>query len=201
MESRWDHDWHGQKAHHLPTSADRTPPMPTSVYAATKLAQEHLLTAWAGAHDVPLSVLRLQNVYGPRQSLSNPYTGIVSLFSRLARAGERIPVYEDGAITRDFVFIDDVVAALVAGLGSIPETRRLLDVGSGERTTICDLAREVAQFHGAPEPQITGQFRDGDVRHAACSIDATTAELGWSPQWSLSAGVAGLQEWISSQED
>ena len=96
----------------VPSRADRTEPAPSSVYGATKLAQEHILAAWAGAHDVRLSTLRLQNVYGPGQSLTNPYTGIVSLFSRLARDGASIPLYEDGEITRDFVYILDVVSAL-----------------------------------------------------------------------------------------
>ena len=100
---------------------------------------------------MPLSVLRLQNVYGPGQSLTNPYTGIVSLFSQLARDGESIPLYEDGEITRDFVLIDDVVSALVAALDAPPSTPvRTLDVGTGVRTTIRDLATTVAQFHQAP---------------------------------------------------
>ncbi len=147
-------------------------------------------------------MLRLQNVYGPRQSLSNPYTGIVSLFSRLAREGQSIPLYEDGDITRDFVYIDDVVSALVAAIATPPEGHmRTVDVGSGVRTTIGDLAREVAAYHSAPEPHVTGQFRDGDVRHASCTVDATTGTLDWSPAWSLRDGVAGLQEWISTQLD
>ena len=85
------------------------------MYGATKLAQEHVLGAWVASHDSRLSVLRLQNVYGNGQSLTNPYTGIVSLFSQLARDGKSIPLYEDGEITRDFVFIDDVASALAAG--------------------------------------------------------------------------------------
>ncbi len=103
----WDH---GDDAAHVPNTVAGTHPNPINVYGATKLAQEQILAAWTGSHDTRLSVLRLQNVYGPRQSLSNPYTGIVSLFSRLAREGESIPLYEDGDITRDFVHIDDVVA-------------------------------------------------------------------------------------------
>ncbi len=103
----------------LPSSSRRTEAHPTSIYAATKLAQEHMLLAWAAAHGSALSVLRLQNVYGPGQSLTNPYTGIVSLFARLARARRPLEVYEDGRIVRDFVFIEDVVDALAAAVESL----------------------------------------------------------------------------------
>lgn len=196
---RWDH---GEGAEHVPNSVAGTQPNPINVYGATKLAQEHICCAWTGSHDTRLSVLRLQNVYGPRQSLSNPYTGIVSLFSRLAREGRSIPLYEDGDITRDFVYIDDVVSAIVAAMTRPPaDHQRIVDVGSGVRTTIGDLAREIAAFHGAPEPHVTGQYRDGDVRHASCTVDDTVAALDWSPRWDLPAGVAGLQAWIATQLD
>lgn len=191
---RWDFD-----GVHVPNSATTTVPNPSSVYGATKLAQEHILGAWAGSHDTRLSVLRLQNVYGPGQSLTNPYTGIVSLFSQLARDGKSIPLYEDGEITRDFVYIDDVADALVAALADPPATTRTLDVGTGVRTTIRDLAHAVRDYYDAPDPVINGQFRDGDVRHAACDIEATTAQLDWEPQWSLERGVGALQEWIAAE--
>src|SRR5947208_6278577 len=93
----------------LESSSDHSESRPSNIYAATKLAQEHILAAWAAAHDTNLSVLRLQNVYGPGQSLTNSYTGIVALFARLAREHHTLEVYEDGQIVRDFVFIDDVV--------------------------------------------------------------------------------------------
>lgn len=177
-------------------------PAPVSIYGATKLAQEHLLSAWAGSHDTALSVLRLQNVYGPRQSLTNPYTGIVSFFSQLAREGRSIPLYEDGMITRDFVYIDDVVSALVAAVDHAPSGEdggfRLADVGSGRATTIRELAEVVAAFHAAPEPHVTGQFRDGDVRHASCA-PSVLGDLDWTPVWSLEDGVSALQRWIAEQ--
>ncbi|CAM3503589.1 NAD-dependent epimerase/dehydratase family protein [Nocardioides zeicaulis] len=196
---RWDH---GEGAVHVPNSVAGTHPSPINVYGATKLAQEQVLSAWTGSHDTRLSVLRLQNVYGPRQSLSNPYTGIVSLFSRLAREGRSIPLYEDGEITRDFVYVDDVVSALAAAIAQPPAGHlRTVDVGSGVRTTIGDLAREVARYHSAPEPHVTGQYRDGDVRHASCTVEATRGEFDWQPAWSLRDGVAALQEWIATQLD
>jgi len=185
----------------LPSESTRTWPAPTSVYGATKLAQEHVLRAWAGAHDVSLSVLRFQNVYGPGQSLTNSYTGIVSLFSQLARRGEAIPVYEDGLITRDFVFIDDVAASLAAVMGrdlSIADVSTH-DIGSGIATTILELAGAIAAYYDAPAPRVTGQFRDGDVRHASCDISRSTTELSWSPTVDLTTGVGRLQEWISTQ--
>ncbi|CAJ4791681.1 NAD-dependent epimerase/dehydratase family protein [Burkholderia pseudomallei] len=125
----------------LPSRADRTEPRPTSVYGATKLAQEHVLRAWSLATKTPLSILRLQNVYGPGQSLTNSYTGIVALFSRLAREKKVIPLYEDGNVTRDFVSIDDVADAIVATLVRTPEALSLFDIGSGQATSILDMAR------------------------------------------------------------
>lgn len=192
--------WDFEGAVSIPSSASTTPPSPTSVYGATKLAQENVLRAWAASHDVGLTILRLQNVYGPGQSLINSYTGIVSLFSQWARAGKSIPVYEDGLITRDFVFIEDVVTAFAEVVRRGPRGwGTTLDVGSGLGTTILELARTIAAFHSAPEPHVTGQYRDGDVRHAHCSIDETLAALEWRPEWSVERGVAALQAWIAAQ--
>ncbi|WP_291044044.1 NAD-dependent epimerase/dehydratase family protein [Herbiconiux sp.] len=196
--------WDFAGARPLPSTAALTVPKPTSVYGATKLAQENILSAWVNARDTALTVLRLQNVYGPGQSLVNSYTGIVSLFSQLARRGESIPIYEDGLITRDFVYIDDVADAFVAALAEEPATgieagTPTFDVGSGVGTTILQLAEAIAAYYSAPAPHITGKYRDGDVRHAECRIDATLGALEWEPRWPLDRGVAGLQEWIGSQ--
>ena len=192
--------WDFPDAVSLPSSARNTVPAPTSVYGATKLAQENILRAWGGSRDVPVTVLRLQNVYGPGQSLINSYTGIVSLFSQWAREGKTIPLYEDGQIVRDFVFIEDVADAFVAAISSGPEHQGLpLDVGSGIASTIEDMAVSIANYYGAPSPVINGKYRDGDVRSASCSIDETLHELNWSPHWSLDAGVAALQDRISKE--
>ncbi|GAA2115208.1 NAD-dependent epimerase/dehydratase family protein [Nocardioides bigeumensis] len=194
--------WDFPGARHLASSVLSTTPNPGNVYGATKLAQEHVLAAWTGSHDVDLSVLRLQNVYGAGQSLTNPYTGIVTLFSRLARKGTSIPLYEDGEITRDFVHIDDVADALAAAIADPPaDGRRALDIGSGERTTIRDLATVIASFHSAPAPHVTGEFRDGDVRHAACDVSPALRELGWAPRVSLAEGIGRLQEWMADRLD
>ncbi len=153
-------------------------PNPTSVYGATKLAQEHILAAWCGAMQVPLSVFRLQNVYGPGQSPFNSYTGIITLFHRMARKAQTLEIYEDGEIGRDFVFIDDVVVALMAGLRQPPAGLRTLDVGSGVVTTIAEAAKSIAAMHGAPDPQISGKFRDGDVRWAVADGAPLEQSLG-----------------------
>jgi dTDP-L-rhamnose 4-epimerase len=186
----------------MPFAAGVTEPRPTSVYGATKLAQENVLSAWCLSFDVKPIILRLQNVYGPGQSLINPYTGIVSLFCRLAREGKSIPVYEDGAIVRDFVLIDDVAAAIDAALArsdQLPVGAAPYDIGSGEPTTIANVASWISRRYEAPEPQVNGAFRYGDVRHAACRIDRSVAELGWKPAWSLDRGLEALVNWIELQ--
>jgi dTDP-L-rhamnose 4-epimerase len=191
-------EWDFAGATGVPSAATTTVPTPTSVYGATKLAQEHILSAWAGARDAALTVLRLQNVYGPGQSLSNSYTGIVSLFSQLARAGSSIPLYEDGAIVRDFVFIDDVAAAFSAAFDLGPVGRpAALDIGSGSATTISELASVIARYYDSPAPHVTGQFRDGDVRYAGSDISGARTALGWSPKVGLDGGISLLQEWIA----
>jgi dTDP-L-rhamnose 4-epimerase len=190
--------WDFPAARSLPSAAAVTRPDPGSVYGATKLAQEHVLAAWCRARSVPLTVLRLQNVYGPGQSLTNSYTGIVALFSQLARAGEAIPLYEDGRVTRDFVYIEDVASAFHAALLGPREPLVVADIGSGVGSTIQDMAQELAAFHGAPAPVVNGRFRDGDVRHASCSIEDARRLLGWEPQWPLARGLAGLQSWIET---
>jgi dTDP-L-rhamnose 4-epimerase len=185
----------------LASRAGLTEPRPTNIYAATKLAQEHMLAAWTAAHDAKLSVLRLQNVYGPGQSLTNPYTGVVALFARLAREQRPLEVYEDGRIVRDFVFIDDVVDALLASVQRPATEPRCLDIGSGIATTIHELARKIAAICDAPEPTVVAKFRDGDVRAASCTIDAAKNELHWHPKWALEDGLRALLEWIDGQPE
>lgn len=189
----------GEPAVPVPSCAARTEPRPTNIYAATKLTQEHILSAWTSAHDSPLSVLRLQNVYGPGQSLTNSYTGIVALFARLARASQQLEVYEDGQIMRDFVYIDDVVSALFAAIERPADDFRRLDVGSGVVTTIHELASTIASACDAPEPVVVPKFREGDVRAASCDIDLTTRELDWHPAYTLDEGLQKLLEWIRQQ--
>lgn len=192
--------WDFSELSPVPSAAQETWPHPTSVYGSTKLDQEHLLSSWGAANNVPITILRLQNVYGPGQSLSNPYTGIVSLFSQLARNGKSIPLYEDGNIVRDFVLIDDVVSALVAA-SQLQQKEAVLtcDVGSGVPTTISQVATWLSDFYDAKPPHVTGQFREGDVRYAACNIDPTIQLLGWKPQHNLEEGLLKLQQWLQDE--
>lgn len=198
MLERGEWDFPGLTA--LPFRSREVTPSPTSVYGATKLCQEDLLKAWCLAMGVTPVIYRLQNVYGPGQSLINPYTGIVSFFAQRAKAGEVIPVYEDGRIVRDFVFIDDVTVALVQGIQHSGATQHAYDIGSGEGTTILRLAQLMAAHYGAPEPEINGMFRNGDVRHASCVIDDAVEALDWSPRVPVEEGVVRLAQWIDEQE-
>lgn len=194
--------WDFPNATSLPSAAAVTEPRPTSVYGATKLAQEQILTAWAGARSVDVTILRLQNVYGPGQSLINSYTGIVSLFSQWAESGKTIPVYEDGQITRDFVYIDDIASAFVAAIKDVSRpVLRTHDVGSGHGASILELASIIAEYHGAPQPQINGAFRDGDVRHASCSVEDTINSIDWAPRVNLREGIDRLQKWMKDQDE
>lgn len=174
-------------------------PDPANVYAATKLCQENLLGAWCGSMDVEFVRFRLQNVYGAGQSLINPYTGIVSLFARLAKAGKQIPVYEDGNIVRDFVYIDDVARAIAAGVLRGKTNRYPYDVGLGKETTILEIAAAIAKHYGAPEPVITSQYREGDIRAGWADISVTSKELEWQPQIDVQTGIEMLCRWIDEK--
>lgn len=191
--------WDFPDAEPVAMAAATTRPAPASVYGATKLAQENVLTAWAQSFHVQPVVLRLQNVYGPGQSLINPYTGIMSLFCRLAKAGESIPLYEDGQVRRDFVLIDDVARALVAATTAADPGSLPIDVGAGEHQTIARAAELIARHYGAPAPHVTGQYRQGDVRHAWADVDHAAQVLGWRPQVGLDEGITRLAEWIDAR--
>lgn len=184
------------KLNPLKHAAATVVPNPTSVYGSTKLAQEHILGAWCSAMQVPLSVFRLQNVYGPGQSPFNSYTGIITLFHRQARQGATLEVYEDGQIGRDFVYIDDVVRALRSGIDTPPAERHFLDVGFGETTTILDAARAISKMYGAPEPVVCGKFRDGDVRWATADVAPLAETLGVKAQVVFSEGMRRVGDWL-----
>ena len=196
-EARWDFDGpSGEKAVALPHRAGSTFPNPTSIYAATKLAQEHILGSWCEAFGVPLAILRFQNVYGPGQSPFNPYTGITNIFHKVAARGQAIDVYEDGNIGRDFVFIDDVVEACAASLFDQSADSFTCDVGYGSPLTIHAAAKIIAGLHKAPEPFISGKFRDGDVRWAVADANAMKSALGIAPRTNFQTGAKLVGDWL-----
>lgn len=198
-EGRWDPVApDGTPAEPVAARAGVTEPRPVSVYAATKLAQEHVARAWATGHGVPLSILRLQNVFGPGQSPSNAYSGVVALFAATALRGGTIDVYEDGAIVRDFVYVDDVATALAGAVEAPPLTERLVDIGSGSPTRLVDLAGLIAARCGAPEPKVSGRYRPGDVRAASCDIAAAAADLGYTPAWPVERALPPLLDWVGA---
>lgn len=180
----------------LPMSAGTVPERPVSVYGATKLAQEHLIRAWTVASGSELVTLRFQNVYGEGQSLTNSYTGILSLFCRIARSGGVIPLYEDGRMLRDFVHVDDVARSVAAAISAREYSVMPIDIGSGEPTTIESAARAIATHFGAPDPIVTGQFRGGDVRHAFADVAAARDLLGWSAEVMVPDGLVRLATWV-----
>ena len=182
----------------VPSVAGSTEPRPTSIYGATKLAQESILLSWCTALEVPATVLRLQNVYGPGQSLTNSYTGVIALFARLALAGSEIEVYEDGQITRDFVHVSDVASALASAVDRVPIDTRLLDIGSGNPTTIGRVANQIAALAESPTPRISGAYRLGDVRAASCSIEQAREVLGYHPARGVEEGLSELLDWVAT---
>lgn len=174
---------------------------PASVYASTKLMQEYMLKQAFWGTDVSVGILRLQNVYGPGQSLNNPYTGVLSIFCRQIQEGKTLAIYEDGEITRDFVLVDDVARAF-AMMGTADEVpQEILDIGSGEPATILDIARRLLALFDAPTDRLTisGAFRPGDIRHAVADISLAQEKLGWKPQVSLDDGLARLAEWSRAE--
>lgn len=195
--------WDFANAEPVAARAGETRETASNIYGVTKLGQEGVLAAWCGAHDVDLTILRLQNVYGPGQSLINPYTGILALFVRLAASGEAIPVYEDGGMLRDFVHIDDVARAFAATLQTTHEagTTRTYDIGTGVPVRVLDIARQIAQSLGAPPPHVTGAFRDGDVRHAWCTIEDAARELSWRPEIDWRMGVTQYARWYTDDQN
>jgi dTDP-L-rhamnose 4-epimerase len=168
-----------------------------NVYALTKRYQEELARSLGGFYNFPVVCLRLFNVYGPRQSLSNPYTGVLAIFLSRLLAGERPVVYEDGRQTRDFVSVHDVVDAIVLALESPAAVGQVLNIGSGVPQQIAGCAVRLAALLGRPgiTPQVTGQFRRGDIRH--CTADLTRARtcLGFVPRVSWEDGLAELIAW------
>ncbi|WP_124054157.1 NAD-dependent epimerase/dehydratase family protein [Arcanobacterium ihumii] len=194
-------NWDFVNAEPLPMNSQIVERHPESVYGVTKCAQEDLLHLWCDAFGSTVAILRLQNVYGPGQTPSNPYTGIMSLFTNKARSGEAIPLYEDGKVLRDFVYIDDVVNACIAAIESSDALPCPVDIGSGTSTSILEAAKIISKIYGSPAPYITGEWRHGDVRHAWADPLLAKELLGFESQVSVKDGFACLARWIDSDAD
>jgi dTDP-L-rhamnose 4-epimerase len=180
--------------HVLPTSED-SPSKPSSFYGLTKQVQEQMVLMFGAALGVDAIALRYQNVYGPGQSLNNPYTGLLAVFSNLVRQDKSLNVFEDGQESRDFIYIDDVVDATTACI--LPEVCGIhaLNVGSGVRTTVLEVASAVRDYFNSDVPiQVSGAFRAGDIRHNAADISRLQALIGFKPKWRF---VDGLNEFLS----
>lgn len=173
---------------------------PISVYGVTKLAQEQMVLAIARSAGLSAFALRYQNVFGPGQSLSNPYTGILSIFSTRIRNGLPINIFEDGAESRDFVYIDDVVAATKAAVEHEGHAVLSLNVGTGKRTDVLTVARLLSRHLGREVPvEVSGRFRLGDIRHNVADISRIRAALGFEPRVGIEEGLRRFTEWVSLQ--
>jgi dTDP-L-rhamnose 4-epimerase len=168
---------------------------PASIYAATKLAQEQLLTIAASAMAIPYVILRLQNVYGEGQSLNNPYTGILSIFTTKLRHGSHLPLFEDGEESRDFVHVDDVAECLVRALDeNLPSA--IINVGSGVGTSVRDVAGCLCDcMRVTRDLRTTGEYRLGDIRHNFADISRMRQLLDYEPQVRLEDGLERLTRW------
>jgi dTDP-L-rhamnose 4-epimerase len=180
---------------------ENAPPQPSSFYGLTKLTQEQMVLLFGEALRVPSVALRYQNVYGPGQSLQNPYTGILAIFSNLARAGEPICVFEDGKESRDFVYIDDVVSATATALLAPLEGCHSVNIGSGERTTVLEIAEQVNTYFGhRSKVQVTGAFRQGDIRHGFADLTRARQLLGYRPTTDFRDGLERFLTWTKQSE-
>jgi dTDP-L-rhamnose 4-epimerase len=176
-------------------------PCPTSIYAVSKLAQEHLALVFGNTYNIPTIVLRYQNVYGPGQALSNPYTGIISIFSARILNGQPPILYEDGNPTRDFVYIDDVVQATVLAIESTSPVCQVINVGSGCAINIKKIAGQLLKSMGSDlKIQISGEFRVGDVRNSSADISLARRILGYSPQYNIKDGLAKYVIWLRKHQ-
>jgi dTDP-L-rhamnose 4-epimerase len=175
-------------------------PSPASIYAATKYAQEDLVRIAGDALGIGTTVLRFQNVYGAGQSLNNPYTGILSIFSTRIRRGMSLPIFEDGLESRDFVHVDDIVSAIRLALESESANGSTFNVGAGKPTSVLEIANMLVDcFNGKIRPEVTGQYRLGDIRHCYADLTNIREKLGFEPKISLEEGLAHFARWVLSQ--
>jgi dTDP-L-rhamnose 4-epimerase len=177
------------------------PLFPTSVYAVTKQDQEQFCLVTGRAYGIPSVALRYFNVYGRRQALSNPYTGVCAIFSARLLNDNRPVIFEDGEQTRDFVHVSDIVQANLRALETDGADYQAVNIGTGMATSVRQIARRLAHGLGKDlEPEIVSRYREGDIRHCVADISRARVLLGYEPQVRLDQGIPELLKWVSAQE-
>jgi dTDP-L-rhamnose 4-epimerase len=190
-----------QRLPNLVATSENSLLSPASVYAITKKAQEDLCLLSARSIGVECISLRFQNVYGPGQSLSNPYTGILSIFSTRIMNGNDINIFEDGHESRDFVYVDDVVDAIVASVHPNDASGHAINIGSGVPTSVIQVVEHLSEGFGKKiNSHISGAFRHGDIRHNYADITKANLLLNWKPLTSFADGIRLFVEWVKEQE-
>ncbi|MDF2507148.1 MAG: wbiB [Microbacterium sp.] len=183
----------------VPTSEDALV-HPSSVYGITKHAQESLVMTVAPALGVEPVTLRYQNVYGPGQSLKNPYTGILSIFATLIRLGEEIDIFEDGFESRDFVYIDDVVEATYRAALDPRADGAVLNIGTGVPVTVREVVAALLDAFECDVPtHVSGRYRVGDIRHNVADVERARHLLGFAASVPFQTGVRAFAEWVRSE--
>ncbi len=176
------------------------PPTLSSIYALSKYDQERMCLMVGAAYKIPTVALRFFNVYGPRQALSNPYTGVLAIFASRFLNGRPPLLFEDGHQQRDFVHVRDVATACRLALEVDAAAGQVFNIGSGRAVTIREIAERMARVLGRDlPPQITGQYRVGDVRHCTADITRARQVLGYEPRVDLDAGLRELSAWLATQ--
>jgi dTDP-L-rhamnose 4-epimerase len=181
-----------------PTPEDK-PLRPTSVYAVNKRDQEEMVLAVARSHHIPAVALRFFNVYGDRQALSNPYTGVAAIFSSCLLNNQKPPVFEDGRQARDFVHVSDIVRACRLALEAENVVDEVLNVGTGRATSLLGLLSLLRKQIRDVEPEVLGRFREGDVRTCYADISRIKKLLGYEPRVAIEQGVESLAAWVASE--
>ncbi|MHA1649180.1 MAG: SDR family NAD(P)-dependent oxidoreductase [Candidatus Helarchaeota archaeon] len=182
----------------LPTD-ELKPLYPTSIYAQSKMHQEEMAMLLGQTYGLPVVALRFFNVYGTRQALSNPYTGVCAIFSSRLKNKTPPKIYEDGLQTRDFIHIKDLVTANILALEKQAANYEIFNVGTGVPTSILDIAKFMIQIMRVPvTPQILQQFRKGDIRHCYADITRIKTKLGFDPKIKVQDGLKDLINWVNT---
>jgi len=182
-------------------TAEDAPARALSFYGLTKYVQEEMMRMFGHACGFSACALRYQNVYGPGQSLSNPYTGILAIFSSLARSGSAIQVFEDGQESRDFIFVDDAVEATWRFIKREHDSIDSYNVGTGQPTSVMQVASEIVEFFGGNSAvYVTGAFRQGDIRHNFADLSKICRETAFSPRFKFREGLQRFLEWVTNQD-